>query len=299
MELEHQQLDLRYSRLRARVPRREKRLVASIAEVGQLVPIMVVGSDADADRSVVIDGHKRVRALRKLRMDTVLAIRLDLSELEALLLYRSLRAANGESALEQAWLLEELQERFQISMELLARQFERSASWISRRLALVRELPSGVQDEIRSGRIAPHAATKYLVPMARAKPDDCERMARAIAKRGLSTRQVGELYSGWRDGNEVTRERLLDAPELYLESRLALATAGEDPPCPREWLLKDVEILSSVARRAGRRLRSIERLALAPCDFEDLLAGLALTARCVERLTLSASELQRVGGASC
>ena len=62
MELEHQQLDLRYSQLRLRSPRQEKRLVASIAEVGQLVPISVVRADADPARLIVIDGFKRVRA---------------------------------------------------------------------------------------------------------------------------------------------------------------------------------------------------------------------------------------------
>ena len=69
------------------------------------------------------------------------------------------------------------------------------------RLALVGELPESVQEEIRQGRIVPHAAAKYLVPIARANRDDCERLARAIAKKGFSSRDVGELYAGWRDGS--------------------------------------------------------------------------------------------------
>ncbi len=292
MNLEFQQLDLRYGQLRLRAPSREKKLVASIAEVGQLVPVAVVRSDSDPSRQVVIDGFKRIRALRRLRHDVVRAIRWDLSELEALLLYRSLRASQGESVLEQAWLLQELQGRFDITMEDLARQFERSSSWISRRLALVRELPQSVQEQIRQGRIVPHAAAKYLVPMARASREDCERVARAIAKHGFSTRDIGELYAGWRDGSTVTRERLLADPELYLRSRRALAEISQEPLGPREGLLKDVEVLSAVARRAGLRLRGAGRVELAPLDVETLLAGLGLASSRILGITQTLRGLQ-------
>lgn len=292
MDLEHQQLDLRYSQLRLRAPQREKRLLASIAEVGQLVPVAVVPSDADPSRRIVIDGFKRVRALRRLKRDVVRVLTWELSELEALLLYRSLHASQGESALEQAWLLRELQGRFDLSQQDLARQFQRSKSWVSRRLALIVDLPRSVQEQVRQGRVAPHAATKYLVPVARANRDDCERLASAAAEQQLSTRDVGELYAGWRDGTAVTRERLLADPELYLRSRRALAEANAEPLGPREGLLKDVEVLSAVARRASRRLHEFDLSSLTPADHEVLSAGLDLTSGHVHQLAQALSALE-------
>ena len=107
-----------------------------------------------------------------------------------MLLSRSLRSSAGETILEQSWLLTEINHRFGLDQEELALRFDRSQSWVSRRLALVHELPESVQEEIRQGRIVPHAGAKYLVPMARAKREDCERLARAIAKEGLSTREA-------------------------------------------------------------------------------------------------------------
>ncbi|MAZ90348.1 MAG: hypothetical protein CMF76_00060 [Maricaulis sp.] len=284
MELEHQQLDLRYSQLRLRSPRQEKRLVASIAEVGQLVPISVVRADADPARLIVIDGFKRVRALRRLKTDVVRAFAWELSELDALLLHRSLQSAQGESALEQAWLLRELQVRFDLSQQDLARQFQRSKSWISRRLALIGDLPPEVQDLVRLGRLTPHAATKYLVPVARANRDDCVRLAAVAAEQQLSTRDLGLLYAGWRDGSAVSRERLLEDPQLYLRSRQALIEASENPPGPREGLLKDVEILGAVARRALGRLKDFELGSLAALDHDVLGAGLELVAGHVRQL---------------
>jgi hypothetical protein len=46
MELEFQQLELRYERLRLMRPGRERRLLAAIAGVGQQVPILVVADGA-------------------------------------------------------------------------------------------------------------------------------------------------------------------------------------------------------------------------------------------------------------
>lgn len=71
MELELGQLELRYERLRTRSVSRERRLLAAIAEVGQQTPIIVV---LDGGRWVVVDGYKRVRAVRRLGRDTVLAV---------------------------------------------------------------------------------------------------------------------------------------------------------------------------------------------------------------------------------
>ncbi len=197
MDLEIHQLDLRYESLRILNPRGERKLLASIGDTEQLVPISVVEDDElshdEPQRYVVLDGFARVRVLRRLGRDTVRAVAWNVTVLEALLLARSLRSSERETTLEQAWLLAELQ-RFDLDQVELARRFDRSLSWVSRRLALIRELPESVHEEIRRGRIVPHAAAKYLVPMVRANRADCERLARAIAKEDLSTRDIGQLY---------------------------------------------------------------------------------------------------------
>ena len=118
MELEIQQLELRYQDLRRRDPKRERQLLASLAESGQQLPIVVVLAEAP----IVIDGYKRVRALKRLARDTVAAMAWDVGEAEALLLERLMRTG-GEDALEQAWLLMELHQRFGLAGEELARQY--------------------------------------------------------------------------------------------------------------------------------------------------------------------------------
>jgi len=274
MELELHQLDFRYESLRILNPKQERKLLASIGEAGQLVPISVLaGDDQDEVKSyVILDGFARVRVLRRLARDTVQAVVWNVTELEALLMARPLRSSQRETTLEQAWLLEELVRRFQLDHEDLARRFDRSPSWVSRRLALVRELPESVHEEIRKGRIVSYAAEKYLVPMARANRSECERMARVIAKEDFSTREVGELYAGWRDGSQTTRERLIENPRLFLRVR---RSAEKTAPSPeelelRDALLKEAGLIGAAIRRSKQRFRQCVEDELTPLDLEDL-----------------------------
>ena len=84
-------------------------MLASLAESGQQTPIVVVVSQDNRDRYLVIDGHKRVAALELLGRDTVEATLWPMSEAEALLLSNLLRSGPRESALEQGWLLAEME----------------------------------------------------------------------------------------------------------------------------------------------------------------------------------------------
>ncbi len=248
MEVEIGQLDRRYEALRTRSTTRERRLLASLAEIGQQVPIIIVRDDT---RLVIVDGYKRVRAIARLGHDTVRAIEWTLGEAEALLLERLLRAGEADSAIEQGWFLRELSTRFGLGLDELARRFDRTKSWVSRRIALISELPSDVQDHVRAGAIGAHAAMKYLVPLARANEDACVKLAAAIAPLRLSNRQVGELYATYMAANPSGRELLLRDPMLVLEARAEIAAEGE---APVEKVLDDLHIVAAVARRAHKRL---------------------------------------------
>ena len=167
MQLEFHQLDRRWEHLRVRHPARQRRLLASLAESGQQTPVVVVAIEGQADRYVVIDGYKRIAALEQLGRDTAEAVVWPMSEAAAVLLDRSLRLTQQETALEVGWLLQELEQRFGYSVEELARRFDRSATWVSRRLALVELLPEAIQQQVREGKVAAQVAMKFLVPVAR------------------------------------------------------------------------------------------------------------------------------------
>ena len=201
MQLEFHQLDRRWEHLRVRRPQRQRRLLASLADSGQQTPIVVVAVSGQPERYLVIDGYKRIAALQQLGRDTVEAVLWPMSEADAVLLDRSLRLSEKETALEQGWLLQEMEQRFGYGLDELARRFDRSVNWVSRRLALVELLPEAIQQQVREGKIAAQVAMKYLAPVARIRVEDCERMAAVLTTHHCDTRQAGQLYAAWRDGS--------------------------------------------------------------------------------------------------
>jgi ParB/RepB/Spo0J family partition protein len=248
MRLEFHQLDRRWERLRACHPARQRRLLAALAESGQQTPIVVVAAEGQPNRYVVIDGYKRIAALEQLGRDTVEAVVWPLSEAAAVLLDRSLRFSEQETALEVGWLLAELQQRFGYGLEELARRFDRSVSWVSRRLALVEVLPEAIQEQVRQGQIPAQVAMKFLAPVARQSLEDCQRMAAIFSQRHSEVREAGFLYAAWRQGSRAVRQRLLEAPELFFK------TQRQQSKPPHTELQRDLEMAAAIVSRAQRRL---------------------------------------------
>ena len=255
MQLEFHQLDRRWEHLRVRHPARQRRLLASLAEAGQQTPIVVVAGEGQADRYVVIDGYKRISALEQLGRDTVEAVVWPMSEAAAVLLDRSLRLSEHETALEVGWLLAELEQRFNYGLDELARRFDRSVSWVSRRLALVEVLPEAIQQQVREGKILGQAALKFLVPVARQSLGDCQRMATVFVEQHCDTRDAGLLYRAWRKGSPAIRKRILAEPELFFKAQ---RQAQESVPLtPGAELLRDLEMIAAIVNRAQRRLAGV------------------------------------------
>jgi ParB family transcriptional regulator, chromosome partitioning protein len=250
MQLEFHQLDRRWEHLRVRHPARQRRLLASLAQAGQQTPIVVVAVEGQPGRYVVIDGYKRMAALEQLGRDTVEAVVWPLNEAAAVLLDRSLRLSEHESALEVGWLLAELERRFGYGLDELARRFDRSVSWVSRRLALVEVLPEAIQQQVRAGKIPAQVALKFLVPVARQSLENCQRMAAIFSQHHCDTRQAGQLYAAWRQASSAIRKRILDEPELFFRMQRQEAK----PATTATALSRDLEMVAAMVNRAQRRL---------------------------------------------
>lgn len=285
MELEFHQLDLRYQSLRRRAPEREKRLLASLAQHGQQAPIVVVAAEGGA--RVVVDGYKRVRALRALKADTVQATVWDLPEAEALLLERLMRSAQGDGPLDQAWLLHELVVRFALGQQELAQRFERTVSWVSRRLALVEDLPEEIQQRVRDGAVGAHAAMKYLVPLARANRTDALALVAGLGGRRPSSRQMGALYGAWLGGGAKSRELLLEDPWTFLRAQEEVRRAKVEASAAQQ-LLGDLGAFGGIARRVEKRLREGAARSLAAAQRNEVR-------RCLSQSKADAAALFALG----
>jgi ParB family chromosome partitioning protein len=250
--IERRALQMTYAHLRIRDVGAEARLLASMTEVGQRSPVTVV-HDVEG-RPVLVDGYRRVRALGRLGQDTVTAVVLGLSEADALAYCHRQETSRPWSIMEEGWLVRALYEHGP-TLEAIGRSLGRSTSWVSRRASLVSLLPESVEDAVRRGRVPAHGAMKSLVPLARANKVHCERLVQALGEGRVTSRQMAHLYAGWRAGDSELRERIVEAPRLFLR---AAAASAPEPGNEVGWAMQKLGEASEALRRAGE---SLERAA--------------------------------------
>jgi ParB/RepB/Spo0J family partition protein len=255
VELELHKIDFKYSHLRTRNSRAKARLIASLSEFGQQNPVLVV--PGDNQRYVLIDGYRRISAVKKLAQDTVDALVLSIDEASALFFWHSQEQTNTRSALEDGWFLQELIEQHNQTQESLAKRLQKSESWISRRLSLVTELPLQIQELVRRGNICPYAAGKYLVPLARAKKSDCVGLVANLGQRKTSSRELEALYKAWCKGNRKTREQIVREPKLFLKinEKVIKPRMADKKEKKEVSLLRDIEVLAAICCRAQVNFR--------------------------------------------
>lgn len=250
-------LDVRYDRLRVMDGRGERQLMASLEEHGQQDAICVVAEDEG--RLVVVDGHKRVRALKRLRRDVVKAVVWDMMPTEALA--AAYRAGSGPSynALEEGWLIYELHRCGKWGLGKVAAAMRRSKSWASRRLGLVEGLPDGVLDRVRRGELGAWTAMKHLLPLARANGAACERLAGKIVEASLSSRQAALVCEHFTKSGEPVRGRILEDPARFLKALEASVNGPVDPGLSEaeNRALKQLDLAGNVALGLTRGLPQV------------------------------------------
>lgn len=209
-------LEQPYASLRTRQARREGRLLLSMEATGQKTPLMVIAGSGTG-RYAVVDGHKRVRALKALKADVAQAQIWPMSAGEALV--ASYRMQQGSwNALEEGALVEELHRGTKWDLRRIAEALDRTASWASRRLGLVEDLPAVALEAVRQGKLAVYAAVKYVLPLARANKQDAERLSNQLANGSFTTRQVQTIYEHCRKGQRNLTERILADPATFLKA---------------------------------------------------------------------------------
>ena len=168
VQLDLHRLELRYEATRVADQATVKRLADSMQESGQMVACIAAGPAADA-RWVLVDGYRRVAALRRLGRDTVQVQCWDCPLEQALTQILARSRSRAFAAIEEALLLRELIDAHGLSQRQAARLCARDVSWVQRRLVLLGALPQELVQAVRSGRVSSWAAARILAPLARAQ----------------------------------------------------------------------------------------------------------------------------------
>jgi len=196
-EVELASLDLRYEGFRLKAPALEERSLASLVQRGIEEPLEGVEV---SHTSVLLNGFKRYRCARKLRLPTVPYSSLGPDEAAAIL--NLLKSSNHRalSILEQAAFIGELRHTRRMNVAEIAVELSRSKSWVSMRLGLLAEMSDKVRQVLFRGAF-PVYSYMYLIRqfmrMNGVKADEIEAFVVAVSGQGLSVREVEQLAHGF------------------------------------------------------------------------------------------------------
>jgi ParB-like chromosome segregation protein Spo0J len=251
-------LEQPYGTLRLPRPRAEERLLVSMEARGQKTPLIVIPGTT-AGTFGVVDGHKRLRALRKLKADVARAEVWDLPGSEALARVYQRQSRGAWNALEEGALVEELHrgsDRW--SLGRIARELERTVGWASRRLGLVRDLQGPILEAVRRGRIGAHSAVTCLLPLSRDNKGLAERLADKVAAGSFTSREIRRLYDHCRQSPATVTERIAADPAGFLNALAAARTGMDLDLSPAEnKCLDQLRLIGNLSLALARRLPEV------------------------------------------
>ena len=136
LDLDLHRLELRFASSRLVEPRAVARIAHSIERCGQVVACIVVAASdgTGGERLVLIDGYRRVAALRRLGRDTARVEQWTCDLTDALLGLLARTQNRPFASIEEALLIRELMQGLGLSQHDLARRCWRDVSWVGRQM---------------------------------------------------------------------------------------------------------------------------------------------------------------------
>jgi hypothetical protein len=260
-ELELSSFDLRYEGHRMKNAVVEERLLTSILQRGIEEPLEGVEVDGVP---ILLNGFKRYRCARKLRLPTVPYTSVGQNEVAGIL--SLLRTSNNRalSILEQAAFIDELHGIRELSVAQIAEELSRSKSWVSMRLGLIGEMSASIRGQLFSGAFPVYPYMYILRPLMRmngVKLDELEQFVTAVSGHGLSVREIEQLAHGFFRGPESFRREILKG-NLALPLK-QLRQVPQDPDGCSEFervLLGDLELTQKYMQRVMGKSQNSQRL---------------------------------------
>ncbi len=253
-EIEIGRLNLHYAHTRIERPKESLALAASIERLGQIIPVIVTNT------FILLDGYLRVKAIKHLGRDMVMAEIWDCTEEEALVEVLARSHGRKWDVLEEAAVLKELHDRCHLSQERIASMVGRTQGWVSSRLALYSALSEDMRELIRTGAVSTWAATRVIAPIARAIPEHGKALSERLSTVSLSTREMVQFFQHYQKAARRQRDAMVRDPALFVKS-LHARQEGRDARALKEgpegtWC-KDLNVVTHILARLFKRVPTL------------------------------------------
>jgi len=255
-QIDLHRLELRFEATRITDPAAVQRLAESIQTSGQLVACIAAG-DQDSGALVLMDGYRRVGALKRLGADTALVQCWHCPVGPALAQMLAHSFSRAFDPMEEALMLRELIDSLGLSQREAARQCARDVSWVQRRLVLLAALPADLVQAVRNAQVSSWAAARILAPLARANSEHASQLLAGMASSPLSTRELQAWFVHYQSAQHTQRQRMVEHPRLFIDSlneRQSQSIAKDLRGGPEREVASELGYLQALLQRACRRL---------------------------------------------
>lgn len=258
-QIDLHRLELRFEATRISDAAAVQRLAESIQTSGQLVACIAAG-DQDSGALVLMDGYRRVKALKRLGADTALVQCWHCPVGPALAQMLAHSFSRAFDPMEEALMLRELIDSLGLSQREAARQCARDVSWVQRRLVLLAALPADLVQAVRNSQVSSWAAARILAPLARANSEHASQLLASLAAKPLSTRELQAWFNHYQACQHTQRQRMVDHPHLFIESlneKQSERMAKDLRDGPEREVASELGYLQALLRRVCQRLEPL------------------------------------------
>lgn len=173
-------------------------LSASIKSKG-LLEAMLVHRSTNCGKMVLLNGHYRIRALKRLGIKESVCRILEGTEEDATTNYlAAFLTKSTTTALEEGHIILELVKKG-YGLERIGTLWGKSASWACRRLKLIKALESEIKEQIKMGSLAPRVAQE-LTRLPQGKEQ--KRVYEIVVKNNLTKDETAGLVAQWLKSDE-------------------------------------------------------------------------------------------------
>lgn len=273
-------IDRRFAPLRLISSADLRRLRVSIEREGIRHPVLV-STAVEPERTVLLDGFKRVRIAEELELASLWAhsVALDAAQSKAAMLHAN-QAQRGLSDVEEAWIVRALVREHGMMQVAVGELLGRDKSWVCRRLKLAEALEATLQDDLRLGLLSASAARE----LARLPRGNQLRAAAAVRDHQLTSRQAARLVERLLATDDpVARREVLAEPLRFIGAEPSDVVAVTDPRLSERsnqlrrlllsWDGVSGHLSRSLSRHAPAGLAADEARVLGPIVQRALLSG--------------------------
>lgn len=213
-------LDLRYEKLRLKNVWQEQKLFDSIFHSGIREPIVCSGPGY-----VVLDGFKRIRILKKLKVYEVPVVMYGEDEASGIMRFLKIGLDKSITTLEQAIFIDELHRIYNLSVTDIAGRLEVSKGWVSVRLGIVEQMSQVAMEKIFSGQFPMRSYMYTMKPFTRVNTPERQKEIDWFIERtsgaGLSTREIDALANHYFRGNGEMKKQIEEG-DLHWTARVLI-----------------------------------------------------------------------------